>query len=43
MKTNTFALPAAGQTALWKNKAIYRINDEQVGQWGEVLSKAVQG
>ncbi|KAF0181118.1 MAG: hypothetical protein FD161_424 [Limisphaerales bacterium] len=40
---DTFALPAPGQTALWKYKAIYRIGDEQVGQWSDVVSQAVQG
>ncbi len=40
---DTFALPAPGQTALWKYKAIYRLNDEQVGQWSDVVSQAVQG
>lgn len=40
---DSFALPAAGQTALWKYKAIYRISDEQVGQWSDVVSQAVQG
>ena len=29
-------LPAAGVN--WKYKAIYRLNDEQVGQWSDVLS-----
>jgi len=32
-----------GQTALWKYKAIYRIGDEQVGQWSDVVSQAVAG
>ena len=40
---DTFALPAPGQTALWKYKAIYRIGDEQVGQWSDVVSQAVTG
>lgn len=40
---DTFALPAPGQTALWKYKAIYRLNDEQVGLWSDVVSQAVQG
>ncbi len=34
---------APGQTALWKYKAIYRLADEQVGQWSDVVSQAVQG
>ncbi len=40
---DTFALPAAGQTALWKYKAIYRIGDAQVGQWSDVVSQSVTG
>ena len=40
---DTAALPTAGQTALWKYKAIYRLHDEQVGQWSDVVSIAVGG
>lgn len=40
---DTAALPAPGQSALWKYKAIYRIGDEQVGQWSDVVSQTVQG
>jgi len=40
---DTFALPAAGASAVWKYKAIYRINDEQVGQWSDVSSISVMG
>lgn len=40
---DTYALPAPGQTALWKYKAIYRLNDAQVGEWSDVVSIAVQG
>ena len=36
-------LPAAGQPALWKYKAIYRQNDERVGLWSDVVSVAVAG
>ena len=38
---DTQPLPAAGQSALWKYKAIYRLNDERVGQWSDVVSIAV--
>lgn len=40
---DTAALPAAGQSALWKYKAIYRLHDEQVGLWSDVVSIAVTG
>ena len=40
--TDTQSLPA-GQSALWKYKAIYRLNDERVGQWSDVVSVAVAG
>jgi hypothetical protein len=40
---NTYPLPAPGQTALWRYKAIYRIGDEQVGQWSDVVSQPVAG
>ncbi len=32
------ALPAPGTGVNWKYKAIYRLHDEQVGQWSDVLS-----
>ena len=38
---DTAALPAAGASAVWKYKAIYRLNDEQVGQWSDVVSISV--
>jgi len=38
---DTAALPATAAT--WKYKAIYRLNDEQVGQWSAVASIAVGG
>ena len=41
--TDSAALPAAGQSALWKYKAIYRLNDERVGQWSDVVSLPVAG
>ena len=40
---DTAPLPAAGASALWKYKAIYRLNDTQVGQWSDVVSIAVAG
>ena len=36
--TDTAALPAAGQSALWKYKAIYLQGDSRVGQWSDVVS-----
>jgi len=36
-------LPPLGSIALWKYRAIYRIRDEQVGQWSEVLDVGVRG
>jgi hypothetical protein len=38
-----FARPTAGQSALWKYKGIYRLNDERVGQWSDVVSIPVAG
>jgi hypothetical protein len=40
---DTAPLPAAGTTALWRYRAIYRLKDERVGQWSEVLEVAVKG
>lgn len=40
---DTAPLPAAGTSAVWKYKAIYRFNDEQVGQWSDVASISVMG
>jgi hypothetical protein len=34
-------MPAAGQSAVWKYKLIYRHNDEEVGQWSTILSITV--
>ena len=36
---DNYALPSS--SALWKYKAIYRLHDEQVGQWSDVLSITV--
>ena len=41
--TDTQPFPAAGQSALWKYKAIYRQGDQRVGQWSDVVSVAVAG
>lgn len=40
---DTAPLPAAGSSAVWKYKAIYRLADEQVGQWSDVASLSVMG
>jgi hypothetical protein len=40
---DTAPLPAAGTSAVWKYKAIYRLNDEQVGQWSDIASISVMG
>ena len=40
---DTATLPAPGQSALWKYKAIYRLNDQQVGNWSDVVSIPVTG
>jgi hypothetical protein len=37
------ALPAAGASAVWRYKAIYRLNDEQVGSWSDVATIGVMG
>lgn len=41
--TDTFALPANGQAAVWKYKAIYRLDDTNVGQWSDEVSITVAG
>ena len=41
--TDTAALPAAGQAALWKYMAIYRQGDDRAGQWSDAVSIAVAG
>jgi len=40
--TDTSALPS-GTAQLWKFKAIYRLADEQVGSWSDVVSITVGG
>ncbi|MBS0346740.1 MAG: hypothetical protein JSR69_09785 [Proteobacteria bacterium] len=39
----TDASPTPGNSALWKYKAIYRLRDEQVGSWSDVISIAIGG
>jgi hypothetical protein len=41
--TDTAPMPAVGQSALWKYKAIYRQGDDRVGQWSDVVSIPVAG
>jgi hypothetical protein len=36
-------LQLPGNVALWKYRAIYRIRDNQVGQWSKVLEVSVKG
>jgi hypothetical protein len=36
-------LPAPGVSAVWKYKAIYRFNDQQVGQWSDMATIDVMG
>ena len=38
---DTFNLPIANSSALWKYKAIYRYGDDVVGIWSDVVSIAV--
>ncbi|MBI3417206.1 MAG: hypothetical protein HY043_18095 [Verrucomicrobia bacterium] len=40
---DTAPLPVPGTSAVWKYKAIYRLHDEQVGQWSDVASISVMG
>jgi len=35
--------PAPGISAVWKYKAVYRLNDQQVGQWSDVATIGVMG
>jgi hypothetical protein len=41
--TDPAPLPASGVSATWKYKAIYRLHDEPVGQWSDVMSISVGG
>jgi len=36
-------LPTLGDSALWKYKMIYLVNDEHVGNWSDVVSVTVHG
>ena len=40
---DTTPLPPAGTVVLWKYRAIYRVRDERVGQWSQVLEVSVKG
>ena len=40
---DTATLPPSGQSAVWTYKAIYRYDDEQVGQWSNPVSMSVIG
>jgi len=40
---DTAPLPASGASAVWKYKGIYRVSDEQTGQWSDVSSISVMG
>ncbi len=40
---DTHPLPAPGASAVWKYRAIYRLNDAQAGQWSDVISVTVGG
>ncbi|MHB8258887.1 MAG: hypothetical protein ACYDCN_09610 [Bacteroidia bacterium] len=40
---DTFALPAIGASAVWKYMFIYIENDEEIGQWSDVISVPVGG
>jgi hypothetical protein len=36
-------LPPTGTVLLWRYRAIYRLRDEQVGNWSQVLKASVKG
>lgn len=40
---DTFELPASGASAVWKYKAIYRLNDARIGQWSDEVQFTVKG
>lgn len=40
---DTHPLPPFGQSAIWKYTAIYLLNDEEAGQWSDVVSITVAG
>ena len=37
------ALPAAGQSAVWKYRAIHLLDDEMIGQWSTTACISVMG
>ena len=39
----TMALPAAGASAVWKYKGIYRLGDQLAGQWSDEVKISVMG
>lgn len=41
--TDGHPLPPSGQTAVWTYRAIYRLGDEQHGQWSNPVSFSVAG
>lgn len=41
--TDNNPLPVAGQSSVWKYKAIYKLKDTHVGQWSDVVSITVMG
>lgn len=36
-------LPSGNETALWKYRAIYLLNDEKVGKWSDTITISVNG
>jgi hypothetical protein len=40
---DTHPLPPLGQTATWRYTAIYLLNDEEAGQWSDIVSVTVVG
>ncbi len=40
---DTYPLPAPGTSAVWKYKAIYRLYDQQTGQWSDEVKISVMG
>ena len=37
------ALPAQGESAIWKYRAMYLLNDDQVGLWSDIVITTVMG
>jgi hypothetical protein len=40
---DTTPLPPVGQSAVWKYRAIYLLDDQPTGQWSDPVSIAVMG